>query len=159
MFKITWDRDNNGVTLTMRSIDETLNVSPRLNIDLLYKNNETTMFLLEHEALAFIKTNYQRYRPNANQQTINKTVDFQKLVDRQEKILKGKYAVIKEDCDSFDIMPLFDAEKHGKQIMLNTKIEMFIASFSGRKNSQVVLDLVSRVIPSNDFSVINKLSA
>jgi len=29
MFKITWDRDNNGVTLTMRSTDETLNVSPR----------------------------------------------------------------------------------------------------------------------------------
>jgi 3'-phosphoadenosine 5'-phosphosulfate sulfotransferase (PAPS reductase)/FAD synthetase/ferredoxin len=31
---------------------------------------------------------------------------------------------------------------------------MFIASFSGGKDSQVVLDLVSRVIPSNDFLVI-----
>jgi hypothetical protein len=29
MFKITWDRDNNGVLLTMRSADETLNVPPR----------------------------------------------------------------------------------------------------------------------------------
>jgi len=29
MFKITWDIDNNGVKLTMRSTDETLNVSPR----------------------------------------------------------------------------------------------------------------------------------
>ena len=29
MFKITWDKENNGVLLTMRSTDETLNVSPR----------------------------------------------------------------------------------------------------------------------------------
>ena len=29
MFKLTWDKENNGVLLTMRSTDETLNVSPR----------------------------------------------------------------------------------------------------------------------------------
>lgn len=29
MFKITWDKKNNGVLLTMRSTEETLNVSPR----------------------------------------------------------------------------------------------------------------------------------
>ncbi|MDD4684801.1 MAG: phosphoadenosine phosphosulfate reductase family protein [Bacteroidales bacterium] len=51
-------------------------------------------------------------------------------------------------------MPLSEAEKQGKQIVYNTKIEMFIASFSGGKDSQVLLDLVSRVIPPNDFSVI-----
>ena len=221
MFKIIWDKENNGVLLTMRSTDESLNVSPRpvffeeldllglnefwkypkskepllwacdrryfykgelvleakggniyddpqliftdkgknlklepINLDLLCKGNETTMFLLEHEALEFINTIYRRYRPNATQKNANKTVDFQILADTQEKKLKEKYAVIKEDCDSFDIMPLEEAEKQGKQIMLNTKIEMFIASFSGGKDSQVVLDLVSRVVPSNDFLVI-----
>ena len=112
------------------------------------------MFLLEHEALEFINTIYRRYRPNAAQKNVNETVDFQILADMQAKKLKEKYAVIKEDCDSFDIMPFEEAEKQGKQIMLNTKIEMFISSFSGGKDSQVVLDLVSRVIPSNDFSVI-----
>ena len=221
MFKIIWDKESNGVLLTMKSSDEALNVPPRpvffeeldllglnkywrypkskepllwacdrryfycgelvleakggniyddpqliftdagkklnlkpINIDLLCKNNETTMFLLEHEALEFINTIYRRYRLNANQQVVNDTVDFQKLAEIQEKVLKEKYAVIKEDCDSFDIMPLSKAEKQGKQIVLNTKIEMFISSFSGGKDSQVVLDLVSRVIPSNDFSVI-----
>jgi len=221
MFKIVWDKENNGVLLTMRSSQETLNVAPRpvfyeeldllglnkhwdypkckepllwacdrryfhfgelvleakggniyddpeliltnpdkrifltpIDVDLLCKKNETIMFLLEHEALEFINTIYRRYRPNANQETVNQTIDFQKLANEQEKILKEKYTVIKEDCDSFDIMPLSDAEKQGKQIILNTKIEMFIASFSGGKDSQVVLDLVSRVIPSNDFSVI-----
>ncbi|MDR1897926.1 MAG: phosphoadenosine phosphosulfate reductase family protein [Prevotellaceae bacterium] len=221
MFKITWDKANNGVLLTMRSTEETLNVPPRpvffeeldllgldkhwkypkskepllwacdrryfyrgelvltakggniyddpelifenlgkkltlkpIDIELLCKKNETTMFLLEHEALEFINTIYRRYCPNVAQQIANEIVDFQQLIDTQEKKLKEKYAVIKEDCDSFDIMPLSEAEKQGKQIILNTKIEMLIASFSGGKDSQVVLDLVSRVIPSNDFLVI-----
>jgi len=221
MFKIIWDKENNGVLLTMKSSDEVLNTPPRpvffeeldllglnkywdfpkskepllwacdrryfycgemvleakggniyddpqliftdagkkltlkpINVDLLCKNNETTMFLLEHEALEFINTIYRRYRPNASQQNVNEKVDFQKLAENQEKKQKEKYTVIKEDCDSFDIMPLSEAEKQGKQIILNTKIEMFISSFSGGKDSQVVLDLVSRVIPSNDFSVI-----
>jgi 3'-phosphoadenosine 5'-phosphosulfate sulfotransferase (PAPS reductase)/FAD synthetase/ferredoxin len=221
MFKIVWDKENNGVLLTMRSTEETLNVAPRpvffeeldllglnkfwkypkskepllwacdrryfykgelvleakggniyddpqlvftdtgknlkvepINLGELCKKNETTMFLLEHEALEFINTIYRRYRPNAAQKTVNEVVDFHTLAETQEKKTKEKYTVVKEDCDSFDIMPLDEAEKRGKQIMLNTKIEMFIASFSGGKDSQVVLDLVSRVIPSNDFSVI-----
>ncbi|MDR3246756.1 MAG: hypothetical protein LBT50_10030 [Prevotellaceae bacterium] len=29
MFKITWDKENNGVVLTMRSTEETMNVPPR----------------------------------------------------------------------------------------------------------------------------------
>ena len=221
MFKITWDKENNGVLLTMRSTEDALNVPPRpvffeeldllglnefwkypkakepllwacerryfykgelvleakggniyddpqlvfpdagkklklepINLDELCKKNETTMFLLEHEALEFINTIYRRYRPNAIQKQVNSEIDFQALADIQQKKTKEKHTVIKEDCDSFDIMPLDEAEKQGKQIILNTKIEMFIASFSGGKDSQVVLDLVSRVIPSDDFSVI-----
>jgi phosphoadenosine phosphosulfate reductase len=221
MFKITWDKESNGVLLSMRSTEETLNVPPRpvffeeldllgldkiwkypksrepllwacdrryfykgelvlearggniyddpqlifsdvgkklklepINLDILCKKNETSMFLLESEALEFINTIYRRYRPNALQKSVNESVDFQLLAETQEKKTKEKYTVIKEDCDSFDIMPLKEAKKQGKKIMLNTKIEMFIASFSGGKDSQVVLDLVSRVIPSNDFLVI-----
>jgi 3'-phosphoadenosine 5'-phosphosulfate sulfotransferase (PAPS reductase)/FAD synthetase/ferredoxin len=218
---MTWDKANNGVLLTMRSTEETLNVPPRpvffeeldllglntfweypkskepllwacdrryfyrgglvleakggniydnpqlvftdagkklklepINLELLCKNNESMMFLLEHEALEFINTQYRRYRPNAVQKAVNENVDFQQLAEMQEKKLKAKMAVVKENCDSFDIMLLSDAEKQGKEIILNIKTEMLIASFSGGKDSQVVLDLVSRVIPSNDFSVI-----
>lgn len=221
MFKITWDKENNGVLLTMRSTEETLNVPPRpvffeeldllgldkiwkypksiepllwacdrryffkgelvmevkggniyddpqlifinsgknlklepINLTEIWKKNETSMFLLEHEALEFINTIYRRYRPNSAQKIVNEVINFQSLAEKQEKKTKEKYTVVKEDCDSFDIMPLEDAEKQGKQIILNTKIEVFIASFSGGKDSQVVLDLVSRVIPSNDFSII-----
>lgn len=221
MFKIIWDKENNGVLLTIRSTEETLNVPPRpvffeeldllglnkfweypkskepllwacdrryfykgelvleakggniyddpqliftdvgkklklepINLNKLCKMNETSMFLMEHEALEFINTIYRRYRPNAAQRSVNEVVDFQSLVEKQEKKTKEKYTVVKEDCDSFDIMPLEEAKKRGKQIMLNTKIEMFVVSFSGGKDSQVVLDLVSRVIPSSDFLVI-----
>ncbi|MDR3327432.1 MAG: phosphoadenosine phosphosulfate reductase family protein [Prevotellaceae bacterium] len=221
MFKITWDKENNGVLLVMKSSDEVLNVPPRpvffeeldllgldkywkypktkepllwacdrryfycgemvlearggniyddpqliftdagekltlkpIDINLLCEKNETAMFLSEYEAMEFINTQYRRYRQKQAGDKTAEEVDFQRLADTQEKKLKEKYAVIKEDCDSFDIMPLLEAEKQGKQIILNTKIEMFIASFSGGKDSQVVLDLVSRVIPSNDFLVI-----
>ena len=202
MFKVIWDKENNGVLLTMSSTEDVLSVSPRpvffeeldllglnkfweypkstepllwacdrryfykgelvleakggniyddpqliitdngsnltlepIDLDLLCEKNKTTMFLIEHEALEFINTIYRRYRPNANQQTVNREVDFQKLVENQEKKKKQKYTIVKEDCDSFDIMPLSDAEMQGKQIVLNTKIEMFIASFSGGKDS------------------------
>lgn len=223
MFKIIWDKKNNGVLLTMKSTEEVLNVPPRpvfyeeldllglnkywiypksrepllwacdrryyycgelvleikggniydnpsldikenafnlklnpIDIKKLCKDNETTLFLLEHEALEFINNTYRKYSLKKVREAavVNQEVDFQKLADKQEKTTKQKYAVIKEDCDSFDIMPLDDAEAQGKQVILNTKIEMFIASFSGGKDSQVVLDLVSRVIPSSDFHVI-----
>ena len=42
----------------------------------------------------------------------------------------------------------------GKRVYQTTKIDKFIASFSGGKDSQVVLDLCTRAIPSTDFEVI-----
>ena len=217
MFKIAWDKDNNGVLLTMRSTTETLNVPPRpvffeeldllgldkywdypksedpllwacdrryfycgeqvleakggniyddpqliftnpnellslepIDLELLCKNNITTMFLLEYEAIQFINSIYRGYKGN----TQTKDIDFQSLFEKQQKQWDEKLALIKEDCDSFDIMPFIDAKTQGKQIILNSNIEQFIVSFSGGKDSQVVLDLVSRVVPSSDFSVI-----
>lgn len=49
---------------------------------------------------------------------------------KQRKKAKKKMAIVKEDCDSFDIMPLEEANNAGKRVYQTTKIDKFIASFS-----------------------------
>lgn len=222
MFKIIWDKENNGIKLTMRPGDEALNVSPRpvfyeeldhlgldkkgwsyprvkepllwacdrryfykgvlvlevkggnvydepkieitpegeelhlspVSMEHLRNNNEETMFLLEHEALDFINSTYRKYKNIKKVASRNPLLDFQTLAAHQTKKTKQEHVVVREDCDSFDIMPLSEAEKEGKQPVLSSKIDLFVSSFSGGKDSEVLLDLVSRVVPSNDLIVI-----
>ena len=68
-------------------------------------------------------------------------LDFEALAAKVEKKTKQKMAIVKEDCDSFDVMPLEQAEAEGKRVYQTTRIDKFLASFSGGKDSQVVLDL------------------
>ena len=42
-------------------------------------------------------------------------------------------AIVKEDCDSFEITSLEEANNAGKRVYQTTKIDKFIASFSGRQ--------------------------
>lgn len=222
MFKVVWDKDNNGVRLTMApKSGEALNVCPRpvfweeldflgldklgwqyphsqepllwacdrryfykgevvleinggdlyeshsytyvsnpnltlepINISLLRKANEDSIFLIEHEAMEFIDGEYRKYKAAEKAKKINPDIDFQKLAQNLSKKNKTEYAVVKESCDSFDVMPLDQIQQQGKSILLKSKIDIFVCSFSGGKDSQVVLDLVTRVIPSDDLVVI-----
>lgn len=221
MFKVIWDKPNNGVILTMSSAGEALSVAPRpvfheeldllgldkmgwiyprteapllwacnrryfyrgmlvmevkggnlfddpivklspdgsitlspINIEALREKNNDAMFLIEHEAMEFINGAYRRYKGITKASQNNPDIDFQTLAARIEKKTGQKQVVVKEDCDSFDIMPEDEANAQGKSSILTNKIDIFVVSFSGGKDSQVVLDLVSRVVPSTDFSVI-----
>lgn len=222
MFKVVWDKEYNGVRLTMSSKGDALNVPPRPvfweELDILglnklgwiyphvddpllwacdrryfYKGdfvlevkggnifdsptvvqqegfeslilrpvdmerlraiNEDTMFIIEHEAMDFINQTFRRYKNIHEVSKKNPNLDFQQLATNLGKKTKEEHVVIKEDCDSFDVMPLSKAEELGKAPILNSGIEIFIVSFSGGKDSQVVLDLVSRVVPTEDFIVI-----
>ena len=114
------------------------------------------MFLLESEAIEFIRDTYDTYS-RASELTdkyMANQVDFEILASRTEKKSKQKMAIVKQDCDSFDIMPETEAEKQGKKILKTTKIDFFLASFSGGKDSQVVLDLCTRALPPDAFQVI-----
>jgi 3''-phosphoadenosine 5''-phosphosulfate sulfotransferase (PAPS reductase)/FAD synthetase and related enzymes len=132
---------------------ESLILKP-VDIEHLREKNEDTMFIIEHEAMDFINQTYRRYKNIREVSEKNPDIDFQRLASNLEKTTKEEHVVVKEDCDSFDVMPLSKAEELGKAPILNSKIEMFVSSFSGGKDSQVVLDLVTRVIPSEDIIVV-----
>ncbi|MDD4108664.1 MAG: phosphoadenosine phosphosulfate reductase family protein [Prolixibacteraceae bacterium] len=127
-----------------------------INIQKVVEKNQKLLFLIEQEAIEFIEQTYRTYslKKIRRKAKANEEVDWALLAEMHEKNTKIKHAVVKQDCDSFDIMPLDLAKENNKTVYLNTKIDQFIASFSGGKDSQVTLDLVSRVIPPDDFMVI-----
>lgn len=128
-----------------------------VNVELMLRRNKDEIFLIENEAIEFIRDTYNAYAGvNRAHDSIkaNQEIDYEALAERAEKRTKQKMAVVKEDCDSFDVMPLDAANAAGKRVLLSTRIDRFIASFSGGKDSQVVLDLVTRAIPPTAFEVI-----
>lgn len=127
-----------------------LNIIP-VDIEKLRQLNEDSIFLIEHDAMEFIDTTFKKYR-KASKQT--KEVDFLQIAENLTKQTKKEHVVVKEGCDSFDIMETSEAERLGKSQILNSNIEAFLVSFSGGKDSQVLLDLVSRVVPYNEFITI-----
>lgn len=142
-------------TIIFQPGKERLALEP-VDVPMMLERTKEYMFLLESEALEFIHETYEQYagaRKSVKNVAANK-LDYEALAQRAEKRTKTKMAIVKEDCDSFDIVPLTEAEKQGKRIYQTTKIDRFLASFSGGKDSQVVLDLCTRAIPSTDFEVI-----
>lgn len=142
-------------TLEMQPNIEPMALEP-VDVKKMLQRTSDLMFVLENEAIEFIRDTYLAYA-KANKTyakaDANK-LDFETMAERVEKKKKQRMAVVKQNCDSFDIMPLATAEKEGKRVLLSTKIDRFIASFSGGKDSQVVLDLCTRAIPPTDFEVV-----
>jgi 3'-phosphoadenosine 5'-phosphosulfate sulfotransferase (PAPS reductase)/FAD synthetase/ferredoxin len=119
--------------------------------------NAELLFLLEYEALEFIHNTWRKYagvRKARDAAPVNAALDFEQMRREYEKREKRPYAIIKENCESFDIMPADTAAQLGKQTLLSTKTEMFVASFSGGKDSQVLIDLVTRAVPPDAFRVV-----
>ncbi|HPW77771.1 MAG: hypothetical protein BWX62_00955 [Bacteroidetes bacterium ADurb.Bin037] len=141
--------------IEVTDVGKDLKLKP-INIQKVVEKNQKLLFLLEQEAIEFIEQTYRTYslKKIRSKAKANEEVDWALLAEMHEKNTKIKHAVVKQDCDSFDIIPLDLAKENNKTIYLNTKIDQFIASFSGGKDSQVTLDLVSRVIPPDDFMVI-----
>lgn len=145
---------------TMPTLEFSTGVVPMtlqaVDVETMLRKTSDLMFVLENEAVEFIRDTFTAYS-KANKaycQTEANQMDFEAMAAHAEKRSHQRMAVVKQDCDSFDIMPLDAAQKAGKRVLLSTKIDRFIASFSGGKDSQVVLDLCTRAMPPTDFEVI-----
>ena len=145
----------NDATVVFQDGKEKLKLKP-VDVKKMLERCKEYMFLLESEAIEFIHDTYEQYAgaQKSIQAVAANRLDYDALAARAEKRTKTKMAIVKENCDSFDIVPLEEAEKQGKKIFQTTKIDRFLASFSGGKDSQVILDLCTRAIPSTDFEVI-----
>lgn len=156
MFEVKGANIYDTPTIVFQSGKETSTIKP-IDVEKMLRRNSDQMFLIENEAIEFIRDTYMAYsgvnKANALSKA-NQEVDFEALAEKVEKRTKQKMAVVKHDCDSFDIVPLKTANAEGKRVLLSTRIDRFIASFSGGKDSQVVLDLVTRAIPPTAFEVI-----
>lgn len=142
-------------TVVLAEGKENLKLKP-IDLKGMLERNRDEMFVIESEAIEFIRDTYTMY--SSAKKTVGNAkanqMDFEALAAKVEKKTKQKMAIVKEDCDSFDVMPLEQAEAEGKRVYQTTRIDKFLASFSGGKDSQVVLDLCTRAIPPENFEVI-----
>ena len=155
MFEAKGANIYDAATIVFQPGREKMKMKP-VNVKKMLAKNHDFMFLLESEAIEFIRETFSQYagvRKSVERIAANQ-MDYEALAKRMEKKTKQKMAIVKEDCDSFEIMPLEAAEEQGKKVFHTTKIDRFLASFSGGKDSQVVLDLCTRAIPSTEFEVI-----
>lgn len=155
MFEVKGANVYDPATVIFQSGKEQQTLKP-VDIKRMLKKNQSEMFLLETEAIEFIRDIYVQYVDASKKVEAFKAnqVDFEALAERLAQKSKQEMAIVKENCDSFDIMPLEEAKSAGKRTYATTKIDKFIASFSGGKDSQVVLDLCTRAIPPQEFEVI-----
>lgn len=155
MFEAKGANIYDAATVVFQPGKEKMKLKP-VDVKKMLAKNHDFMFLLESEAIEFIRETFSQYagaRKSVERIAANQ-MDYEALAKRMEKKTKQKMAIVKEDCDSFEIMPLDAAEQQGKKVFHTTKIDRFLASFSGGKDSQVVLDLCTRAIPSTEFEVI-----
>ncbi len=84
------------------------------DVEAMLAKNADPMFLLESEAIEFIRDTFSAYSGanRARDAVKANRVDFEDMAEKVGKKTGRKMAVVKEDCGSFDIMPL-DVAKGG----------------------------------------------
>ncbi|MFZ5515371.1 MAG: phosphoadenosine phosphosulfate reductase family protein [Candidatus Zhuqueibacterota bacterium] len=161
MFKQTWDYENNGIILSNTISDEQSIVSPRPvffeELDLLGfgdhwkypKCEEPLLWSIGrryyYEGAFVAEANggniYEKPMLNILQKLTLEPINIEILIENNLEILK----VLEGEAIDF----IQNTQKRYKD-----KVDLFSVAFSGGKDSQVVLDLVSRVLAPDEYITI-----
>jgi phosphoadenosine phosphosulfate reductase len=182
MYKIKWDKKNNGVELKF-SLQSGFKNNPRPvffeELDLLGfdefweypKAKEPLLWAIERKyyyegiEVAEVKGGNIYDKPKINLTTYGSKLKL-KPIDIESVIKSNKDALFVIENEALDfIEKTFKVYRPNIETLRNksfdeqiipqkNKIDFFVSSFSGGKDSQVVLDLVSRVIPAEYYQVI-----
>lgn len=164
MFKVTWDIENNGIILTDNIDDNNAIVPPRPvyyeELDLLgfdekwdYPRGQEPLlwaidrrYFYKGELVAEVRGGSIYSAPEikihtGEERLVLTPVNIDKVIENN---LKSLFVLENEALDFVS----------GVYEQYKGKVNKFFVAFSGGKDSQVVMDVVSRVIPPNDYMVI-----
>ena len=164
MFKVRWDAQNNGIILSDNISDEEAIPAPRpvylqelqiLEVDknyLLPKTDKPICWNIDtryyYKGQPFFERRgagiYSKptvvYNTGFTFATLE-AVDIDKLIENNKDVIE----TIENEAMDF-ILGCYDAYKG--------KVDDFVVAFSGGKDSQVILDLVTRVLPVESFKTV-----
>lgn len=164
MFKVKWDVQNNGIILSDNISDEEAIPAPRpvylqelqiLEVQKKFKLPQTNQPICWNiDARYYYKGQLFFERRGAGIYTkptivYNQEITFSSLeaVDVNKLIEVNKEAIETLENEAMDfILGCYDAYKD--------KVDDFVVAFSGGKDSQVILDLVTRVLPVEAFKAV-----
>lgn len=167
MYKVSWDIETNGVTLTNKNIATDIILLPRpvffeeldlLGFDKHWEYPKTKEPLLwangrryyyKGEWIAEAKGGNIFESPQIVITENGKNITLEPInIDSVTKKNQEALFVLENEAIDF-VEHTFKAYKKGRN-----KVDCFAVSFSGGKDSQVVLDIVSRVIPPDEYIVV-----
>lgn len=164
MFKIKWDIENNGIILSEYIEEKDSLNSPRpvyveelkmLGLDKSFelpKENVAVCWEIDHKYYYYGEVIAEARKGNIYEDPIVEVSDthFNKLEPiNLEKLVENNNDMIQvAENEAMDfIKDMYESYK-------DKNISGYVVAFSGGKDSQVILDLVSRVIPAGNYRVV-----
>ncbi|MDD3240423.1 MAG: phosphoadenosine phosphosulfate reductase family protein [Lachnospira sp.] len=165
MFKIKWNYKNNGIILSDYIEEKDAINSPRpvyveelkmLGLDqhfVLPKKNVAVCWETDHKYYYCGEVIAETKKGNIYEDPIVTVID-----NTTKKILTpiDIELLVKNNMDSLQVAEneAMDFIKHMYESYKTKNISGYVVAFSGGKDSQVILDLVSRVIPASNYRVV-----
>lgn len=164
MYKVKWDIENNGILLGDNISDDEAIPAPRpvflQELEILEINKEYKLPKTDQPICWNIESRYyykglpffeRRGAGIYTKPTIVFNTDFPfshlEAIDTDLIVKNNRDAIETIENEAMDfILGCYDAFK--------PKVDDFVAAFSGGKDSQVILDLVTRVLPVEDFKAV-----